>query len=306
MSLLKRFAFLLFFFGILACEDQIFPELQNAEPIIVIDAWVTNKNEPQVIKISRSQSYFDNSLPPGVPNATVLVTDNEGNSFEFLPGTKTGEYIWNPTGQGRVFGKIGNTYRLYINTGGMEFEATAAMNRVPQLDSVTYYFEEGNSFGFPDSYFSEFWARDFQGSGDTYWARAWKNGQALNRPNEIVTAYDAGFSRGGNVDGIIFIAPIRRGFNPVEQDSNDNFLPVFVPGDSLYVELQSITNAAFDFLTQISIQTNRPGGFGELFAQPLANVPTNIRPTAANPNAKVLGFFNVAAVSGNGKRLVID
>ena len=66
------------------------------------------------------------------------------------------------------------------------------------------------------------------------------------------------------------------------------------------------TNSAFDFLSQISIQTNRPGGFGELFAQPLANVPTNLRPTAANPNARVVGFFNVAAVSGNGKRLVLD
>jgi hypothetical protein len=244
-------------------------------------------------------------LPPGVPNATVLISDNEGNSFEFLPGENTGEYVWNPETYDAVFGKIGNNYSLYINAGGQEFMAEAAMSRVPQLDSVTYYFEEG-SFGFPDSYFSEFWARDFQGSGDTYWARAWKNGQALNKPDEIVTAYDAGFSRGGNVDGIIFIAPIRRGFNPIEEDANEEILPVFVSGDSLYVELHSITNSAFDFLTQISIQTNRPGGFGELFAQPLANVPTNIRPTAANPDAKVGGFFNVAAVSGNGKRLVVN
>lgn len=305
MSLSKRIALLVVFFGVISCEDQIFPELQNAQPIVVVDAWVTNKNEPQVIKITRSQSYFDSSIPPGVPDATVLISDNEGNSFEFLPGDNIGEYVWNPSENGRVFGKIGNTYQLYINAGGQEFEAEATMSRVPQVDSVTYYFEEG-TFGFPDSYFSEFWARDFQGSGDTYWARAWKNGQALNKPDEIITAYDAGFTRGGNVDGIIFIAPIRRGFNPVEQDVNDDFLPIFVEGDSLYVELHSITNAAFDFLTQISIQTNRPGGFGELFAQPLANVPTNLRPTAANPDARVVGFFNVAAVSGNGKRLVLD
>ncbi len=306
MSISKRIALLVVFFGMIACEDEIFPELQNADPIIVVDAWVTNKNEPQVIKITRSQSYFDSSIPPGVANATVLISDNEGNSFEFLPGLNRGEYVWNPSEQSSVFGKIGNSYRLYVKAGGLEFEATSAMSRVPQIDSVSYFFEAGGSFGVPDSYFSEFWARDFQGSGDTYWARGWKNGQALNKPNEIVIAYDAGFTRGGNVDGIIFIAPIRRGFNPVERDANDDFLPVFVSGDSLYVELHSITNGAFDFLTQIRIQTNRPGGFGELFAQPLANVPTNLRPTAANPNTKVVGFFNVAAVSGNGRRLVID
>ncbi len=73
-------------------------------------------------------------------------------------------------------------------------------------------------------------------------------------------------------------------------------------GDSAYVEIHSLSDAAFDFLNQVIIQTNRPGGFGELFASPLANVPTNIVKKSSG-GTPAIGFFNVSAVSGLGKSL---
>jgi cobyrinic acid a,c-diamide synthase len=73
-------------------------------------------------------------------------------------------------------------------------------------------------------------------------------------------------------------------------------------GDSVYVEIHSITPEAFNFLNQVVIQIDRPGGFSELFAAPLANVSTNI--SNMNSNGKpVVGFFCVSAVSTAGKRL---
>ncbi len=67
------------------------------------------------------------------------------------------------------------------------------------------------------------------------------------------------------------------------------------------MEIHSISLAAFNFLSEVAIQSNRPGGFSELFAKPLSNVSTNI--FNENPNGKpVLGFFNVAAVSSLGKK----
>jgi hypothetical protein len=52
----------------------------------------------------------------------------------------------------------------------------------------------------------------------------------------------------------------------------------------------------------VIIQTDRPGGFAELFSTPLANVSTNV--TNLDPNGtKAVGFFNVSAVSGLGKKL---
>jgi hypothetical protein len=53
----------------------------------------------------------------------------------------------------------------------------------------------------------------------------------------------------------------------------------------------------------VIIQSDRPGGFGELFASPFANVRTNI--INSNPNGnKAVGFFNVGTVSGLGKKFV--
>ena len=170
------------------------------------------------------------------------------------------------------------------------------MKRVPPIDSIVWRFEEGNDF-FPDSYFGSFYARDPSGLGDTYWIKPFKNGNYLNKPSEISIAYDAGFSAGSAIDGIIFIQPIRDSVNPFDQDDNDNFLSPYAPGDSLRVELHSISNAAHDYLTELQIQIDRPGGFGELFATPLSNVPSNIEDVTQGEKKEILGFFNVASVS---------
>ncbi len=79
---------------------------------------------------------------------------------------------------------------------------------------------------------------------------------------------------------------------------------LFIKGDSVYVEIHSISNDAYFFLTQVIIETNRQGGFGALFATPLANVTTNIVPD--NTSNTVTGFFNIAAVSRDGVRLTSE
>ena len=284
----------------LACEDEINPQLEQAEALLVVDAWINNKAETQTIHLNFTQSYFDNSTPPPVSNAVVSVLEGQNRSYSFSE-TAAGIYTWAPE-PGSSFGAIGSGYTLRIEWDGNVYEASSFMNRVPAVDSVTFFFEEGNDFGFPDSYFAEYWVNDFPGRGDAYWIQGWRNGQALRRPNEIITAFDAGFTRGNNIDGIPFIAPLRRGFNPTEQDSEDNFLPSYSPGDSLYVEVHSVPEEAFDFLNQLRIQTDRPGGFGELFAQPLANVPSNIRKISGD-GPRPVGFFATSAVSANGARL---
>jgi hypothetical protein len=285
-----------------SCEDEIFPTLREVPQVLVIDAWITNQETPQVIKVTRTQPYFDQTRPVGVNGASVMVEDNQGNTFNFLPGEEPGTYVWDPLENGGVFGEIGRSYILKVSHDDNLYEASSAMGRVPEIDSIGFLFEEGN-FALPDSWIGEFWSRDLPGPGDTYWMRGWKNGIPFLRPEEIVTAFDAGFTRGSNVDGLIFIAPIRRGFNAFDQDEDNNFLPSYMPGDSLYVEIHSVSEAAFDFLNQVAIQTNRPGGFAELFAQPLANVPSNIRANGRLANDQVLGFFNVAAVSSAGRTL---
>ncbi|MGB3467630.1 MAG: hypothetical protein WBA74_20250, partial [Cyclobacteriaceae bacterium] len=102
-----------------------------------------------------------------------------------------------------------------------------------------------------------------------------------------------------NIDGLVFIQPIQEGINPIDEDpENDNeFLPPYVVGDEIVVEIHSISLPAFFFLNEVIIQTDRQGGFGALFAQPLANLSTNIEDEEENSTEQILGFFNVAAVT---------
>lgn len=299
--------YILLFSGLIvlgSCEDNISVELEKADPVVVIDAWINNKPEAQTIKVLRTIPYFQNTFLPGLNEATVLVEDlTDDVTYNFEKVDEDGAYIWEPTGEQPTFGKIGNSYKLVVQLGNATYESFADMNRVPEIDSISFRFEEGNDF-FPDSYFGGVYARDFAGPGDTYWIKAWKNGKYLNQPGEINISYDAGGSPGATVDGIIFIQPIRDGINPFEQDEDDNFLPPYEPGDSVYVEIHSLNYDSYVFLYEVAVQTDRPGGFAELFAQPLANVSTNITLTAETPEAtKAIGFFTVSAVSAAGKRL---
>lgn len=293
--------------SVFACEDVIYPELADSEPVIAVDAFVTNQDKPQVIKVTTTQYYFDKNRPVGVSGADVTITDDRGGVFTFTETTTPGWYAWDPAEHDDSLGVPGVTYSLRIVARGMEYTSTSLTRGVPEIDSITFSFEPENSFS-EATWIAEMWARDLPGPGNAYWIRGWKNGKYLNKPAEILTAYDAGFNRGSEVDGLFFITPVRTGtgINPEFEvnESNNKALPLYVDGDSVYVEIHSVSEQTFDFLNLMKVEIDRPGGFGELFATPIDNVPTNIIP--AEEGVKVVGCFNVSTVSSFGKKLVAE
>ena len=284
----------------LSCEQVINPTLQPAAPVLVVDAWVNNKWEKQTIRLTQTQPYFDDAQPTGVSGAVVTVTDPE---YEIVytfteSSTKKGSYEWTP--DAHTFGAIEHNYKLSIVLNGETFEATSHMGRVPPIDSITFEKDVRNVNKEKTRYQGQFWAVDPLGIGDSYWIRATKNDTLLNRPSELNIAYDAAFTAGGDADGVTFIPPIRRGITP-DNSSDENNPSPFWPGDSVYVEINSITLAAFNYLNEVKVQTDRPGGFSELFARPIANVSTNVMNTNPKGSA-VMGFFNVGAVTARGQK----
>ena len=286
------------FLILISCEDIITPELPTNDPILVVDAWLNNLNEEQKIILSSTQDYLDSTSSPSVSGAIVQVSDNLGNVFDFIESVP-GEYVWQPTILKNNLGDVGSSYTLNIQHDGKEITAQSTMNRTSTIDSVNFVrgqFPEG-------SYYAEFWSREEAGIGDAYWIKSYVNGIYQNGLDDIITCIDAGASsEGAVIDGIPFIPPIRRGITRFETDDNGDFISPFNEGDSLYVEIHSVTYEAFDFLNKTSIQINRPGGFGELFAVSLSNVPTNLQ--VVNDNRfPVVGFFNISAVHGMGNTL---
>ncbi len=299
---MKRFDLVLLLilvsFGFYACEEEVMLTLEDAPPVLVVDAWVNNKEEDQVIYLSETQPYFNSQLPQGITGALVEVTDDQGTVYTFNE-VSPGRYVW--PYQGLAFGEVGREYSLRIESDGQVYSAFSEMRRVPEVDSVVFNFrEDGDAFR-EQGYYGEFVAKDFEGPGDAYWIKSYKNDTLLLRPFEINIAVDAGFSTGGTIDGVVFIQPIQDAVNPLN-DELDAIIP-YVPGDSLYVEIHSLTIEAFDFLDQMAIQTQRDGGFDEIFAEPLENLPSNISRISGDSDEPIVGFFSVSAVKGNGKKL---
>lgn len=303
---MKKYSTIVLFLLLFSCEDIITPDLPINKPIVVVDAWINNLEKDQVIKLSESQNYLDSSSPVPVVGASVFVYDEYQNQFTFTE-VNNGEYVWSPDSIIKNIGEVGTKFYLSISLQdeGINIFSESQLNRTSIIDSVNFV-----SGQIPEgSYYAEFWSREEKGPGDAYWIKSYINGELQIDYQDIITCIDAGASsEGAIIDGIPFIPPIRRAVTKFNSDDDGNFLSPFVKGDSLYVEIHSVTYEAFDFLNKTAIQINRPGGFSELFAVSLSNVPTNLVVTnisdnSINSNYPIVGFFNVSSVHGMGNTL---
>lgn len=271
----------------IACEDPINVELDDAEPQLVVDAWLDNIGQRQEIRLSTTLPYFTNEFTPGVEDASVIVINSDGRTFEFTHEAD-GMYVYDLQ-NGEKIGEVGDALELNIEMGENTYSASTEMYRVPEIDSLIQEFRENEVFT-EDGIYCQVFARDFVGLGDTYWIKSYKNGEYLNRAGEINIAYDAGFDSGGEVDGFVFIYPLRDLVNAVDED----FIPqAWLPGEEIRVEIHSISNDAFAFLEIMRDQLLNSDN--TIFAEPLANTKGNIINNTGTET--VLGVFNVSAVS---------
>ncbi|TDB63790.1 DUF4249 domain-containing protein [Arundinibacter roseus] len=282
------------FFLLTSCEDVVTLDTETGPEQLVVDGWITNQPGAQTIRLSRSAAYFNNAAALPALQASVELTDDAGNSYVFQDVQNNGIYQWTPESDSVALGKIGRTYTLRIRYEGEEYVSANEIKRVPTIDSLIYTEERfpiDPPEGPREGYIAEFFARDFTGIGDTYWIKSLKGGKLYaNEPTSISIAYDASFSPGSPSDGLMFILPLRQSIT-INQ--------LFSAGDTVGVELHSITNEAYYFLQQVRQESSNGG----IFAVPPANIPTNIR--NVNPNGKkALGYFGASAV--NRAETIID
>ncbi len=271
--------------GFSSCTDQVDVDLQDADALLIVDAWLDNRPQVQNIRLSWSHDYFNSAFTQGLDEAEVNLTRDDGTVFNFT-SAGDGNYRWGSQG-GDSLGEAEDEFALEIKYNGKTYSAESRFNRVPVIDSIAQeYFE--SELGRDDGIYTEFFARDLEGDGDTYWIKAYKNGQFLNRPQEMNLAYDAGFSAGSNSDGLIFIPPIRDAINPQDEDNQ-----AWVVGDVCLVEIHSLNLDAFYFMGEAFTQMTN--GDATIFALPVANVDGNIR--SSDEGEEVLGMFNLAMVS---------
>ena len=290
--------FLLCTLFLASCEDVINVETDLAPQLLVVDGWINDQAEPQVIKLTLTQPYFENTFATSVTGATVTVSSSTGDVFDFTD-KNDGLYTWTPE-NGETLGAPGTTYTLTIEREGKTYSAVSVMNPVPAIDSISQEFRVDDLSG-PDGIYAQFFARDLPGLGNAYWIKTFKNGEFLNKPQELNIAFDAGFDPGAELDNLIFIPPIREAVNRIpdpDTEDNEDVAP-WAPGDEIEVEIHSLNEAAFFFMDIARDQMTN--GDNTIFAIPLANTRGNILSSDANED--VLGIFNVAAVSVRSKMI---
>ncbi len=272
----------------MGCEDVIQLDVPKTEPYLVVDGSITNLAGEQVIRLTKSQDLLSLATVEGVKNATVKVTDDLGEIYEFKDLKNIGKYVWTPAKPTDIMGVVGRTYTLEITAENEKYTAVSKLNRVPKIDSIVYKLEDANvrqqGTGKPDKGFdANFYATDPKGVGDCYRVKIYKNDTLKNSADNIVIAYDAIGNKSPIGDGLAFIRPLRR----------LAITELYQENDRVKVELLSITEAHFDFWLQLRQELNNAG----LFARPAARIPSNINNVNTNSTKQASGWFGTSAVS---------
>lgn len=202
-----------------SCEEMIEVKLKNENPKVVIESFISNGESPVMVKITKSQPFFNQSNFTPVKNAYVQL--EYLSRREKLIEREGGNYI-----APRIKGMPGTDYTLNISTSGESFAATVNLPYSVPVD--TAYFQAGLFRNDSLNVIVEF--RDPADTENYYRIKLFRNGRYAINDYYLMT--DA-FSNGEKI-----VAPI--------------YYHYFAPGDSVVVELLNLERNTWRYFKGIS------------------------------------------------------
>jgi len=263
-------AILAIFFS--SCEKTVQLDVDQTQSQYIVEGLVTNQNKKHFVKISKSNSLYQTGQPPKVSDAEVQVTDNEGNSWNFIEN-EAGEYL----SETAFAGKVGNIYTMTINVDGKTLTASDELFYVEPIDTLIAFIDE-EAYEDPVSE-GQFWdvylfLIEPQETEDYYRYKAFLNDEELNESGDEITVFnDVGVAE--NINGV----------------STGYF---YEEGDIVRIEWYSLSREAFIFYNSLYENLNNDGG---VFSGQPANVASNI-------SGEAVGFFQASSV--DIKEVVIE
>ena len=249
-----------------ACEETIVLDLNENGSAVVIEALLTNQMGHHYVKVGRTGGFYDVGRTPRITDAIVTVTDELGNSFDFEHQPDSAGYYFavNP-----FAGRVGGTYTLTVQAQGQTYTATETLLRVTTIDSLTVEYSED---GFVDDDGTErfydvlIYTTEPQDTEDYYLFKFFRNGAVENEDGDgVYYANDDAIAE--NIEGI-------------------EFPDYYAVGDTMRLEMYSLTRMAYLFYFDLETNVNNDGG---LFSPQPANPRSNISNGA-------MGLFQVSAV----------
>lgn len=235
--------------GLSSCEKVITVKLDTSPSQMVIEGVITNDMGEQVVKISRSVPYTDSSIYPAVTGATVTVTDDDGNNWNFVE-REPGKYTVR-----NMRGEAGHKYIFKAIVDQTTYHASSTMPDKVALDSLGL---KVISFGGSERIAAEVHFQDPANLTNQYrWILKINGLQAAQ-----VFADDDRYTNGNPVTNVLF-------YNGNDDDE------ALKRGDRIEVEMQCIDKAVFTYWYTLSQQTqNGPGG-GVTPGNPPSNIDNN-------------------------------
>nr|WP_121272239.1 DUF4249 domain-containing protein [Pedobacter schmidteae] len=221
------------------CEKVVDLKLDNAAPLLVIDGGISDQNENQIVKVSKTYSFTEPNKFNGISGAKVVLTRPNGSTVNY---TEVSPGIYQTI---KMRGVPGSKYTLDVTVEGKVYSAVSVMPLKVVLDSLT--FKEFNFFG----------------TKNTYIAVNYKDPPAVeNQYRYILTvkgkieddkANEDRFNNGNKVSDVIFYK-----------------LEDLLPGDSLNVEFQCIDRNVYRYFYSLG-QITGNGGPPVAPANPVSN-----------------------------------
>ena len=294
------------FINFISCQYPVDSSiLPNTQKFLVIDAELTDDYGKVSVNFTLSDVTPEGGYVfPDPPSAIAYVLDSHGNRTDFTTdGVKNTAFK----------GVVGETYKLYVETGGQKYESTAeTMPACPELDSVTPIYSRETFRNPDDLYYDGFdvyaHLTDIAGQENYYqwdwihYARQFGCAIAVENGTEVLipcTPYDC-WSITYNPHVVVQSDKLRDG-QPVSVKIVR--VPFARPPQKYYlrVEQRAITPTAYAYLQSIQTQTQSTGTIFDIPAQTKFNPNVfNIN----NPSEKLLGVFNV--FSSRHKIIYID
>jgi len=243
-----------------SCEEIIDVELDNADPQIVIEATVSDNPANNLVKITKSTDFYTPSEYQTVSNAEVIVTDPDGNNYNFIEET-----LGNYTNQ-QLEARVGFEYTISVKSGGEIYSAKSTLPTPIIVDSLRTI---GEKRPFRDNLDYEYhlYFQDNPGIRDFLRFRLYIN----DKIKTGIFRYEDRLTDGNYID-------FNRFFFRDDED--------IIAGDKVTIEILTIDEATyeyFDTLRKVLASSGRGGGPGG------GSTPAN--PTT-NWNNGALGYFS--------------
>lgn len=297
---------IIFLFSLFSCVEKYESNIVGETDFLVVEAEITNLNEPYKVKLSRTTSLNSNTIVYE-NGATVEIEASSGNTTTLTPKSE-GVYETNPM---EFVGSIGDSYilRIYTSDGEMYESDPVVLNEVIELDEV--YFALGEQENFDDGTVlktvdiianTKTWGNDSEYYFKWEYVETYKlfpTYSVMDRPeiphvpcyniiknDEIIIDNSSLFSENKIQN--------KKLFSILENETKPYF------GYTVSVRLVSLNESVFQFWKMLKESTENNG---DMFDNIPYNAKSNIH-CVTNDDKKAFGYFNASEVSE--KRISFD